>query len=716
MSWVSRTDHKHIGGMYMLSALLFAMAGGVEAMAMRAQLAQPNLKLLTPQLYNQIFTMHGTTMIFLVVVPVLIGFGIYLVPLMIGANNLAFPRLTALGFWLQTSGGVLLYAGFATGAAPDAGWFSYPPLTEKSFSPGAGLDVWAVALLLLASSSVVSAINLVVTIATLRTPGMTMQRLPLFVWMMLIDSLMIVFSQPVLAASLVMLLGDRLLHAIFFDASRGGAPLLWQHYFWIFGHPEVYIMILPAFGMISEVIPVFSRKPIFGYPLVAASSVAIAFLSYGVWAHHMFAVPLGRNFLAVFAASSMLIAVPTGVKIFNWTATMWGGSIRFTTSMLFAVAFLLEFTIGGLSGVAFAAIPIDWQLTDSYFVVAHIHYVLFGGTIFAIFAAIYYWFPKMTGHLLNETMGRWHFWLVVIGFNATFFVQHLLGLLGMPRRVYTYPDLPGLGSLNLTSTLGAGVLTFGILVFCCNLLVSLQFGGTAGDNPWNAWTLEWATTSPPAHKNFDYVPPVRSRRPLWDLSHPESPDWLAAPQPLGGRRMTRPMTQDPAKLGMALFLTSESVFFLMLILAFIIFRGVSLREAAETLSLPWASFCTACSLGSGFAMWQADRVASRPAGGSPRLSLMGAMLLGALFLLGQESEYLRLANRGVTIGQSLFGTTFFTLTGIHGLHVLIGILWVGLMLSTPMPDVAVSMVAAFWLFISGVWIVIFSVVFLWTFL
>jgi cytochrome c oxidase subunit I len=526
MSWLSRTDHKHIGVLYMLSGLLFFFAGGMEAMVMRAQLVQPNLKLVTPQLYNQIFTMHGTTMIFLVVVPVLIGFGIYMTPLMIGGSELAFPALSALGFWLQICGGVLLYVGFAAGAAPDAGWFSYPPLTEKAFSPGPGLDIWAVALLLLASSSIVSGINLVVTIATLRTPGMTMRRIPLFVWTVLINSLMIILSQPVLMASLVMLLSDRLLHGLFFDAAHGGAPLLWQHYFWIFGHPEVYIMILPGFGMISEVIPVFSRKPIFGYSLVAASSTAIAFLSYGVWAHHMFAVALGRNFLSVFAASSMLIAVPTGVKIFNWTATMWGGSIRFTTSMLFAIAFLLEFTIGGLSGVAFAAVPIDWQLTDSYFVVAHIHYVLFGGTIFALFAGIYYWFPKITGQMLDEKMGRWHFWLVVIGFNATFFVQHLLGVLGMPRRVYTYPDLPGLGALNLTSTLGAGVLTLGILVFLANILVSLQFGREAGDNPWRAWTLEWATSSPPPPRNFESIPPVRSRRPLWDLDHPECPDWI----------------------------------------------------------------------------------------------------------------------------------------------------------------------------------------------
>jgi cytochrome c oxidase subunit I len=529
VAWISRTDHKHIGVMYMLSALLFFLIGGMEAMALRAQLSLPNLKVLTPELYNQIFTMHGTTMIFLVVVPVLTGFGIYMAPLMIGATDLAFPRLAMVSFWLQVSGGLALYVSFASGKAPDAGWFSYAPLTEKAFSPGLGLDFWAIALLLLSAAGVGASIDLIVTIATRRTAGMTMRRAPLFVWMVLITSVMIVFAQPVLAAALVMLLSDRLLHALFFNPASGGAPLLWQHYFWIFGHPEVYIMILPGFGMISEVIPVFSRRPIFGYSLVAGSSVAIAFLSYGVWVHHMFAVALGRAFLAVFAFSSMLIAVPTGVKIFNWTATMFGGSIRFTTSMLFAVAFLLEFTIGGLSGVAFATIPVDWQLTDTYFVVAHIHYVLFGGTIFALFAGIYYWFPKITGHMLDESLGRWHFWFVVVGFNGTFFVHHILGLLGMPRRVYTYPDLPGFAVLNLTSTLGAGILTLGIVFFCVNLLVSLMFGREAGPNPWNAWTLEWATSSPPALRNFETMPPVRSRRPLWDAAHPESPDWSLEP-------------------------------------------------------------------------------------------------------------------------------------------------------------------------------------------
>jgi cytochrome c oxidase subunit I len=532
--WIFRVDHKHIGLLYIFSALLFFLAGGMEAMAMRAQLALPNLKLLTPGQYNQIFTMHGTTMIFLVVTPVLIGFGIYLVPLMIGASEMALPRLNALSFWLQVCGGLLLYVSFATGRAPAAGWFSYAPLSEKPYSPSTGSDYWALALLLVTAAMIGAAINIIVTIATLRAPGMTIRRLPLFVWMTLVNSIMIVFALPVLDASLAMLLADRLLHARFFDAANGGSPLLWQHYFWIFGHPQVYIMILPAFGMISEIIPVFSRKAIFGYTSAVLSTVAIAFLSYGVWVHHMFAVALGTSFISVFAAASMLIAVPTGVKIFNWTATMLGGSIQLTTSMLFAVAFLLEFTIGGLSGVAFAAVPVDWELTDTYFVVAHIHYVLVGGTIFALFAGVYYWFPKMTGRMLDETMGRWHFWLAVVGFNGTFFVQHVLGLLGMPRRVYTYGETPWWGILNLVSTVGAGVLTLGVLLFCCNVLVSLHLGSPAGSDPWNAWTLEWAADSPPARGNFKHVPPVRSRRPLWDLKHPESPDWVHERSPAGG--------------------------------------------------------------------------------------------------------------------------------------------------------------------------------------
>jgi cytochrome c oxidase subunit I len=525
LSWVSTVDHKQIGIMYLLVALIFFGVGGIEALIMRWQLAKPENQFLTPQEYNQIFTMHGTTMIFLVVVPMLVGFANYFVPLMIGTRDMAFPRLNALGLWVFIFGGLLLYFSFVAGGAPSAGWFSYAPLSEKPYSLSHGVDYWALGLLGIGIGTLATAINLIVTIWTLRAPGMTIRRLPLFVWMVLVNAFIILFALPPLNASLVMLLIDRLLHANFFTPATGGSAILWQQYFWAFGHPEVYIMVLPAWGMISEIIPVFSRKPIFGYEFVAGSSVAIGFLSFAVYAHHMFTVGLGHPFDAFFAGASMLIAVPTGVKIFNWIATMWGGKIKFTTSMMFAVAFLVLFTIGGISGVTFALVPIDWQVTDTYYVVAHFHYVLFGGTLFAIFGGTYYWFPKMTGRLLSEKWGKWHFWLTFIGFNTTFFVQHFLGLMGMTRRVYTYPDYPGWGTLNLVSTIGAFILAVSVLVFLWNLFISLRGGEPAGDNPWDAWTLEWATTSPPPPHNFELVPPVRSRRPLWDLVHPENPDW-----------------------------------------------------------------------------------------------------------------------------------------------------------------------------------------------
>ena len=524
LSWVTSVDHKQIAILYLLASLLFFLVGGCEALLMRLQLAWPNLNLLSPGGYNQIFTMHGTTMIFLVVVPMLLGLATYFSPLMIGAKDMAFPRLNALSFWVFLFGGLLLYFSFFAGGAPNAGWFAYAPLSEKAYSSSPGQDYWALSLLAIGVGTVAAGLNLIVTIVTLRTPGLTMQRLPLFVWMVLVNSFLIIFAMPALNASLLMLLIDRQLQAHFFTALGGGSPVLWQHYFWAFGHPEVYIMVLPAFGIISEVIPVFSRQPIFGYGFVAASTVAIGLLSFGVWAHHMFAVGLGHGWDLAFGASSMLIAIPTGVKIFNWIATMWGGAIRFTTSMCFALAFLVTFTIGGLSGVTFAVVPTDWQTTDTYFVVAHMHYVLFGGTIFAIFAGLYYWFPKMTGRLLSERIGKLHFWLTFIGFNMTFFIQHILGLAGMPRRVYTYQPLPYWGAMNLFSTVGAFVLGIAIAVFLWNFYISLREGEIASDNPWSAWTLEWATSSPPPKHNFDLVPPVNSRRPLWDLAHPEDPD------------------------------------------------------------------------------------------------------------------------------------------------------------------------------------------------
>jgi cytochrome c oxidase subunit I len=519
LDWIATVDHKRIGILYLSATLFFFCVGGIEALLVRIQLAVPGNTFLSPETYNQVFTMHGTTMIFLVVVPVLLGLANYFTPLMIGASDVALPRLNAFSFWMFLLGGLLLYFSFADGHAPSAGWFSYTPLSETGYSTRNGLDYWALALLGIGVGTIATAINLIVTIINLRTDGLTFRRLPLFVWMVFVNSFLIIFALPALNASLVMLLIDRQLSAHFFSRLGGGSPILWQHYFWSFGHPEVYIMVLPAFGIISEVIPVFSRKPIFGYGFVAASTVAIALLSVGVWAHHMFAVGLGHAWEYTFGASSLLIAVPTGVKIFSWIATMWRGAIRLTTAMLFAVAFLFTFTIGGLSGVTFAVVPIDWQVTDTYYVVAHMHYVLFGGTLFAVMAGLYYWFPKMSGRLLDERWGAVHFWLMFIGFNMTFFVQHLLGLAGMPRRVYTYPDYPGWGTMNMISTIGAFVLGISVLVLLANIAISLRRGAIAGDNPWDAWTLEWAATSPPPEHNFDAVPPVHSARPLWDLAH-----------------------------------------------------------------------------------------------------------------------------------------------------------------------------------------------------
>ncbi|MGD8868623.1 MAG: cytochrome c oxidase subunit I [Gemmatimonadales bacterium] len=532
LDWLTTVDHKKLGILYLLTALFYLGVGGIEALLIRIQLARPESHFLGPDAYNQIFTIHGTTMIFLMAVPAIIGLGVYFVPLMIGARDMAFPRLNSFSYWLLFFGGLMIYFSFLAGGGAAAGWFSYAPLSETFYSRGHGVDYWALGLLAIGVGTVASAINFIVTVFRFRAPGMSLRRVPLFVWMVMVDSFLIIFAMPPFNAALAELVADRMLHAHFFTPETGGSAILWQHLFWSFGHPEVYIMILPAFGVISEVIPVFSRKPIYGYNFVAASTVAIAFLSFAVWAHHMFAVGLGDPVYFVFSAASMAIAVPTGVKIFNWTATMWGGRIRLTTAMLFAIAFLIDFTIGGLSGVMFAAVPNDWQLTDSFFVVAHLHYVLIGGTVFALSAGAYYWFPKMTGRMMSERIGKWHFWLMVIGLNMTFLVQHALGVLGMPRRVHTYPDLPYMGTLNMISTIGAFVLGFSVLLFVINLVLSKRWGARAGPNPWEGWTLEWATSSPPPPEDFETVPPIRSRRPLWDLAHPESADWKVQ----GGRR------------------------------------------------------------------------------------------------------------------------------------------------------------------------------------
>ncbi|MDQ3856504.1 MAG: cytochrome c oxidase subunit I [Chloroflexota bacterium] len=525
LSWIASVDHKQIGLMYIATSLVFFVVSGAEALLMRTQLARPRNNFLTPEAYNQLFTMHGTTMVFFVGMPLLLGFANYFVPLMIGARDMAFPRLNALSLWLLIFGGLVLYFSFIAGGAPDGGWFAYPPYSERVFSTSHGIDYWGIGLFVSGIGSVATAINLIVTIFTMRAPGMGLRRMPLFVWMALITSFIILFALPSLNASIVMLLFDRRLGTHFFQSLSGGQPLLYQHYFWSFGHPEVYILVLPAFGMISEVLPVFSRKPIYGYGFIVGSTIAIAFYSFAVWGHHMWAAGMGFWPDIAFAIGTMLIAVPTGVKIFNWLATAWGGSIRFNTPMLFALAFLVQFVMGGVTGVQFAVIPFDRQVTDTYYVVAHFHYVLLGGTVTAVFAGFYYWFPKMTGRLMSERIGKVHFWLTIVGFNLTFLIQHVLGWIGMPRRVYTYDNLPNYAWMNLVSTIGSYVLGVSVLVFVWNILVSLRRGEPADDNPWDAYTLEWATTSPPPVHNFELVPPIRSRRPVWDLNHPELADW-----------------------------------------------------------------------------------------------------------------------------------------------------------------------------------------------
>jgi cytochrome c oxidase subunit 1 len=524
LQWISSVDHKQIGIMYLWLSALFLLVGGIEILLVRIQLAVPNNHFLDPEIYNQLFTMHGTTMIFFVLTPAIFGFATYLVPLMIGANDMAFPRLNAFSFWATFFGGLLLYFSFLAGGAPDAGWFNYAPLNQYNYSSSPGIDYYCTGLLLSGIGTVSASVNFAVTILQCRIPSMGLKQMPIFVWMILINSFLILAAFPSLNAALAMLLLDRQLHAHFFSAAGGGSAILWQHLFWLFGHPEVYILILPVFGIFSEIFPVYSRKPIFGYAFIIGSGIAIALLAFGVWIHHMFATGLGNTVNSFFAASSMLIGIPTGVKIFNWLATMYGGAIRFKVAMLFGIAFLIEFTIGGLSGISFAIVPIDWQLTDTYYVVAHLHFVFIGGSLFGLFSGLFYWFPKISGKMPDERLSVWFFWLFVIGFNLTFLVQHALGVMGMARRVYTYPDLPGWGILNMISTVGGFLMGIATLLLVYILIKAIRSGVTAPSDPWDANTLEWATTSPPQLRNFDRVIPVSSTRPYRDYKRPDDAD------------------------------------------------------------------------------------------------------------------------------------------------------------------------------------------------
>jgi cytochrome c oxidase subunit I len=516
LGWVTTTDHKRIGVLYLLATFMFFLLGGTEALLLRLQLGAPNNTLLSPEKYNALMTMHGTTMVFLFVVPVWAGFANYMVPLMIGARDMAFPRLNALSFWLLLAGGIDFYASLFF-SPPEAGWTSYTPLSTGDFIPGSGQDAWIFLIHLTGVSSMLGALNLIVTIKNMRAPGMGWGRMPLFIWSVLAQSIMLIIVMPALAAAVTMMLTDRHLGTCYFTSSCGGSPILYQHLFWFFGHPEVYIMILPGFGVISEVLPVFARKPIFGYKAIAASTVGIAFISMLVWAHHMFTVPATAAVLAFFMLSSMMVAVPTGVKVLNWVATLWRGAIEFKTPLYFAAGFLALFTMGGITGVMLAVYPINWQVHDTYFVVAHFHYVLVAGSVNAIFAALYFWYPKITGRAMSETLGKLSFWLTFVGFNATFLVQHALGLSGMPRRIYRYGDLGDWAVLNLISTLGSLILGLGVLVTVYNAVRSLKHGHRVGPDPWKGNTLEWFTPSPPPPHNFDVIPRVRSIEPMRDI-------------------------------------------------------------------------------------------------------------------------------------------------------------------------------------------------------
>ena len=529
--WVTTTDHKKIGIMYIINSFLFFFLGGLLALGVRVELAAPGLQFVTDQTYNELFTMHATFMIFLFVIPMLAGFGNYIVPLQIGAPDMAFPRINALSFWMLPLAGILLLLSFVTGGAAAAGWTSYAPLSEDYplSSPGTGQDLWIVALVLIGTSSILGAVNFLVTMFKMRAPGMTLFRMPIMTWTVLVTSVLVLMATPVITSALIMLFIDRNYGGAFFDPRNGGDPILWQNVFWFYSHPAVYVMVLPAMGMISEILPVFSRKPLFGYKAFVFATAAIGALGFSVWAHHMFTT--GAVYLPFFSFMTFLIAIPTGVKMFNWIFTMWRGQLTFSTPLLFALGFLSMFLIGGINGAFSASVPVDFAIHDTYWVVAHIHYVLFGGSVFGIMAGLYYWFPKMTGRMMNETLGKVQFVIMFIGFNLTFFPMHELGLAGMPRRIADYSSTAGWNDLNVAATVGGFMIAASMLPLLWNIFISLRSGKPAGDDPWEANTLEWATSSPPPPYNFDHLPEIRSERPVFDVRHGQALAGVTPPAP-----------------------------------------------------------------------------------------------------------------------------------------------------------------------------------------
>jgi len=734
LSWIATVDHKRIGILYGVSAFAFFLLGGIEALIIRLQLAQPNSAVVSADTYNALFTMHGTTMVFLAIMPFSAAFFNYLVPLMIGARDVAFPRLNALSFWIFLFGGLFLNASFLVGAPPDGGWFGYTSLTLRQYSPGMNIDFWVLGLQVLGASSIIAGVNFIVTILNMRAPGMTLMRMPVFVWMTLTVQFLIVLAFPPVTVGLIFLMFDRFFGTHFYDVAAGGDLHLWQHLFWIFGHPEVYILILPAFGIVSEVLPTFARKPLFGAPVVIYSGILIGFFGFGVWSHHMFAAGMGPVADAAFSIATMLIAIPTGVKIFNWLATLWGGHLRPTVAFYYAVGLIALFTIGGLSGIMHSSPPVDLQQTDTYFVVAHLHYVLIGGSLFGLLAGAFYWWPKMTGRFLDERWGRVQFWLLFAGFNLAFFPQHYLGAAGMPRRIYTYGAATGWGFWNLVSTVGAFGIALSILLFAILAARSLRHGALAPADPWDGRTLEWRTSSPPPVHDFDTIPPVYGRDSFWREKHGDSrgrkpaplpavpdPHGIHVPSPsfwpiltaagltlaaagalihlavvVAGAAIlvaaawafalehhrnaahadqTGNLGVDHRKLAMWVFIGSECLLFGTLIATYLAYKGRSVigPHPAEILNIPLTTISTFDLLMSSLLMVLALAAVQRGDRRQARLWLLGTAFFGLVFLGFQVWEFAEFVHAGLTLQQNLFGSTFFVLTGFHGGHVALGI-------------------------------------------